>query len=294
MKKLLLFFILVLNSFILMAQVKAPKGIIVKAGDTLTVNELSTLNGINTDKTIATQLGETVKTAEVQKPATIQTDNIYATVKMTAPTMPPGTSTTDVANTIFVDEMTFSHNRYLAWLKANGQSKLLGVPMFASNLLASQRSGVDGNMYLSSIQMNKDTVITTLTAQMVTAGVYTGDNYNGMVVYRTSASGITLAAKTTNDENCWTGAAGTLITKTLESPVSVTKGEIIMVGFHYNNSAQTTAPIIATYGTSGTYLYAFLTNNRKLTGVIATSTPGASYTWSSVYQNGDIIGILPK
>lgn len=233
-----------------------------------------------------------VKVSDLVTPTSFDTLNI--TAKATAPTMPTGTSTTDVANTIFVDEMTYSHNRYLAWLKANGQSKLLGVPMFAANLLASQRSGVDGNMYLSSIQMNKDTVITTLSAQMITAGAYTGDNYNGMVIYRTSSSGITLAGKTTNDANCWTGAAGTLVTKTLESPVSVTKGEIIMVGFHYNNSAQTTAPVIATYGTSGTYLYTLLTNSRKLTGVIATSTPGASYTWSSVFQNGDIVGILPK
>lgn len=193
-----------------------------------------------------------------------------------------------------VDDLKYSHSIYHAWLKANGQSKLLGVPMFATNLLSSQRSGVDGNMYLSSIQMNKDTVITTLTVQMITQGAYTGDNYNGMVVYRTSASGITLAAKTTNDANCWTGATGTLVTKTLETPVSVTKGEIIMVGFHYNNSAQTTAPVIATYGTCGTYLYNLVTNNRKLTGVIATSTPGASYTWSSVFQNADIVGILPK
>jgi len=277
MKKILVF-LFVIAAIGVNAQTYSKKGYRT-ATDTISNVELTTLKGVTGN--IQTQLNNRALKDSV--PTWAQLDSM------------------DIDGEAYVDSVaklkadSIVNNRFYNYLKSNGQPKLLGFPMFSASLLGGGRTMTDGAMYLSSYKINKDTTITNLKTWLTTAGAFTSDNYNGMVVYTTNATGITLASKTADDGNVWKTTAGTLISKDLETPVVVTKDQIIMIGALYNSSAQTTAPTITSASNSyASFINLLLTDGRKLGAVtISVTTPAASYTWANLAGISDALGILP-
>ena len=99
-------------------------------------------------------------------------------------------------------------------------------------------------------------------------GVYTADNYNGVGLYSYSGGTMTLVASSTNDGNIWKGTAQTWQTKAFSSTYNAAAG-LYFIAYIYNNSAQTTAPIIGgtTSFSANAAVYDF-TNSAKLSSTL--------------------------
>lgn len=81
-------------------------------------------------------------------------------------------------------------------------------------------------------------------------GDFTGDQFNGFGIHTfdSSTGDYTLVSQTANDPDIWKGAANTLVKTILATPIVVSgNGQGFLVGGLYCNSAQITAPSIATF-----------------------------------------------
>ena len=77
-----------------------------------------------------------------------------------------------------------------------------------------------------------------------TAGSYTADQNNRIGLYKLVGTTYTLVASIANDANLWVNTSGSVVTKTFDTPYVAPANEQLYIGFLYNNSAQTTAPLI--------------------------------------------------
>lgn len=155
----------------------------------------------------------------------------------------------------------------------------LGSPFLAQTVgspiqLANTSSALtDAQIRFQAVYLAKAATITGVRVYSRTAGVYTGDANNKVGLYSYSGGTLTLVASSTNSASLWTGTANAFQTIAFSATYSASAG-IYFVALLYNNSAQTTAPSIA----SGTALnnaamatLAF-TNSAKLYGTLATQT----------------------
>jgi hypothetical protein len=122
--------------------------------------------------------------------------------------------------------------------------------------------------YAALSAINKDTVITGVKYNLITAGVFTGDQTNAIALYslNTSTGLLTKVAETSNSTSIWTGSTG-FRSAAFSSPYSATEGEKLYVACLYNQSAQTTGPALVGPAESGNRSFALdMSNSIKVYG----------------------------
>jgi hypothetical protein len=146
-----------------------------------------------------------------------------------------------------------------------------------------------------SIYISSATTLTGVKWIQHTAGNYTGDQYNGWGLFSYSGGTLTLVASTTNDANIWKGTSGTSQSVAFSSTYSAAEGVYFLAAL-YNQSAQTTAPVLKAKTSNGSNTSSILTNSAKLGGytlannslaaslAISTVTDNPIFYWASVYQ----------
>jgi hypothetical protein len=103
---------------------------------------------------------------------------------------------------------------------------------------------VDGQIKYEAIYLPKAATLTGLKFYVRVLGNYTGDNNNRVGLYSYSGGTLTLVASSANNASLWTSAANAIQTIPFSSTYAASAG-IYFAAFLYNNSAQTTAPTLA-------------------------------------------------
>jgi hypothetical protein len=143
-------------------------------------------------------------------------------------------------------------------------AQTVGCPIQTSN---TSTALVDGQIKFTAVYLAKAATITGIRVYVRTLGSYTPDNNNRVGLYTYSAGVLTLVASSANSGTLWTSAANAFQTIAFSSPYAASVG-IYFVGILYNNSAQVTAPTIATGTALNNAAMAALafTNSAKLYG----------------------------
>ena len=103
---------------------------------------------------------------------------------------------------------------------------------------------VDGQIKYEGVYLPKAATLTGIKVYVRVLGAYTGDNNNRVGLYSYSGGTLTLVASSTNSGTLWTSAANAIQTIPFSSTYAAAAG-LYFVGFIYNQSAQTTAPALA-------------------------------------------------
>lgn len=93
----------------------------------------------------------------------------------------------------------------------------------------------------TAVYLPKSAPITGVAFISGVAGVFTGNNVNGLCLYAINNGTLTKVAETANAEAVWKNAANTLVKAAFASQYTANPG-FYWVGALYCNSAQTTAP----------------------------------------------------
>jgi len=154
----------------------------------------------------------------------------------------------------------------------------MGSTIVAQNVDGDLANGVssqvmaDTRVYFSAVYLPKATTLTGVKWYQVTAGSYTGDAYNGVGLYTYSGGTLTLVASSTNDANIWTATGGTIASKAFSSTYAASAG-LYFVAYLYNNSAQTTAPVLGIVGGASTInTVTDFTNSAKTSSLLSSQT----------------------
>jgi hypothetical protein len=142
--------------------------------------------------------------------------------------------------------------------------------------LVNQVTLADGQVNFIPVYISEATTITGVKWVQGTAGNYTADNYNGVGLYSYSGGTLTLVASSSDDGNIWKQTSGSMGAKAFSSTYNASPG-LYYIAFLYNNSAQTTAPVVRGGVTTTTpAVTADFTNSAKLFGLLGSqnSLPG--------------------
>lgn len=130
----------------------------------------------------------------------------------------------------------------------------------------------DGRIYFQAVYLPVATTLSGVKWYQVTAGSYTGDNENRIGLYSYSAGTLTLVASSTNDANIWTATSGTIASKAFSSTYAAAAG-LYFVAYIYNNSAQTTAPVLGIINSASSInTVTDFTNSAKTSGLMSGQT----------------------
>lgn len=191
-----------------------------------------------------------------------------------------------------VDNMTDYHAALEA-LGSTHKAQTVGFPLQYCNT----SSGLtDNQIRYTAVYLNKAQTLTGVKVYVRTAGNYTGDQTNAVALYSYSGGTMTKVAESANTATLWTSAANAIQTIAFSSTYAAQPG-IYYVGILYNNSAQTTAPALATGTALNNLAMASLdfTNSAKLYGTVNTQnsfpatqamsgvTGATAPTWVAVY-----------
>jgi len=145
----------------------------------------------------------------------------------------------------------------------------------------------DGRLIGSLFVITEPLFLTGFGYSIYTAGDYTADNYNGISLYKVTGDviDVVVGGQTADDGNMWKVAGNN--EKALPTPITLTPG-LYYVRSLYNSSAQTTAPLITSFGTCSALIPGTqLKGSIRATGV---ATPAAQYVISTstvdTYVNG--------
>lgn len=166
-------------------------------------------------------------------------------------------------------------------------------PIAAPSTLTSTLTMTDGYAYYTLYEVTDTVVVNTFQYILSTQGAYTPDNYNGIALlsYNPSTKVYTKIVETANDGTMWSQTASTLQTKTFANQ-TLFPG-FYAVAINYNASASTTAPVIATYGTTNSVIS--LIYGHQLVGVrTAQAAIPSTEDYSNLFGIGQIVGIILK
>lgn len=193
------------------------------------------------------------------------------------------------------DDLTWSHentsNDLLAYTALGSPilSETVNQPLAFSN---TSTALVDGQVKYEAVYLPKSATITGAKLYVRVLGSYTADNNNRVGLYTYLNGTITLVASSANNAALWTSAANAVQTIPFSSTYVASPG-IYFVAFLYNNSAQVTAPALAS-GVAlnnlvmGSTVYGF-TNSAKLHG-----TSNAADLPSSIAMSSITSSIIPS
>lgn len=144
---------------------------------------------------------------------------------------------------------------------------------------------VDNQIKYEVVYLPKAATLTGIKVYVRVLGAYTGDNNNRIGLYTYSAGTLTLVASSANSGTLWTSAANAIQTIPFSGTYAATAG-IYVVAFLYNNSAQTTAPALASGVAMNNLVMAStamgFTNSAKLHGTSAGNDLPSSIAMSSI------------
>ena len=186
-------------------------------------------------------------------------------------------------------------NDWDAIRKGLGSAVLWETPWKMYNMSA-QFTMVDNAALYVPVYIRKTTTITGVKWYQHQAGAYTNDNTNQVGLFTYSAGTITLVASSTDDGTIWKTTGQTFGTKAFSSTYSAAPG-LYFIGILYNNSAQTTAPIIGAIanlasvgGSNGDFTNsARFTNSKGSTNALpstlalSTATTAQTMPWLALY-----------
>lgn len=104
----------------------------------------------------------------------------------------------------------------------------------------------DGLAVFVAVWVPKKMTVTGVKWYQVTQGNYTADQNNYLALYSYSGGTLTRVAISTNNGNLWKATANTVASEPFSSPYDILTPGLYFIGILYNNSAQVTAPSIAT------------------------------------------------
>jgi hypothetical protein len=176
-------------------------------------------------------------------------------------------------------------------IKAQTVDQALAYSNVSSNL-------TDNQIRYTAVFLSEAATLTGVRVYVRVLGNYTGDQTNGVALYTYSGGTLTKVAESTNLSSRWTSAANAGQEIPFASTYVASAG-LYYVGILYNNSAQTTAPALATgvalnnAAMAGT-AFGF-TNSAKLYGTVAAQnsfpatqamsgvTASTAATWVALY-----------
>lgn len=202
---------------------------------------------------------------------------------------PVSTATQTALNAKLSDDPTF------LGYQAMGSAFLteaIGVPIQTANTSSNL---TDNQIRFTAVYLPATKTVTGVKVYVRVLGSYTGDQNNRVGLYSYSNGTLTLVASSANSSSLWTSAANAFQTIAFSSTYAASPG-IYFVALLYNNSAQVTAPAIAsgvalnnaamaTLGfTNSAKLYGTLNGNdipssQVMSGVTATTVT----TWVAIY-----------
>jgi len=182
--------------------------------------------------------------------------------------------------------VTVANNDVLSYqyYGSNIIAETVGQRLFYSNVSTAL---VDGQIKYTSIYVPKPSTLTGMKVYVRVLGNYTGDNNNriGLYRYNTTTGLLTLVASSANNSNLWKSAANAVQTIAFTTPYVAAPGNYV-VAMIYNQSAQTTAPALASgvalnnLAMAGTALG--FTNSAKLYGTSTGTDLPATINMSAI------------
>ncbi len=161
---------------------------------------------------------------------------------------------------------------YLKTIQALGSSaKFLAV---GTGPYATTQAPTDGQAKFIAVYVDRATTLTGVKFLQITQGVYTADNNNYIALYSYSGGTLTQVAISTNNGNLWKGSGDSVQTVPFVSTYAAAVG-VYFIGYIYNNSAQTTAPVIGCSSNGAGSVVGSsldLTNSAKLLSVLNSQT----------------------
>lgn len=289
MKRIFLLLIIISISMMSFGQLKLDvikDGL--KVGRTITrtivANELKTLVGIDTTKTIQ-EVFTSVNDSLLNHYTKAQSNSLYPLIA----NADTNAYYNEAQTTVLLNSAKSSnilHDMKKIGLNVNA------IPMFSSTCFWGSNNLNDGRANYILIEFKETTTVTGFGYLLTVAGVYTGDGENGIMLLSVDMANGTLTpvanGKTTNNTEFWKGTDNTIVYKPLPSPISIPAG-VYAIGQLWNNSALTTSPSLGSFGNIG----AFTVNGVKpvafRTGQSA--LPTVSETMTTMNLNNPIIGI---
>lgn len=164
-------------------------------------------------------------------------------------------------------------------LGVNGEAQLLralGSSIKVMNCELLEVSGsvqtlVDAQVRFESIYVYSAHNINGVKWKQGVAGVFTADNNNRIGLYSYLAGTLTLVASTPDDGTTWKVTTGEFGSAAFSVPYLAQPG-VYFIGIIYNNSAQTTAPVLGGSSNSSTLSNLDFTNSALLRGTLAAQT----------------------
>ena len=171
----------------------------------------------------------------------------------------------------------------IAILRNQALGSDLKAETFDINMIntSSIRAGSDLRIDYYAIYIPTAQTITGAHWIQATAGNYTGADYNGIGLYSYSGGTLTLVASTTNDSEIWKATTGSVGTKAFSSTYAASAG-VYYIAWLYNQSAQTTAPVLGAKPNLTTGTQGIFTDSAALayTQTLQTSLPASVATTS--------------
>lgn len=162
-------------------------------------------------------------------------------------------------------------------------AETVGFPLVTCNTSSTL---TDNQIRWTAVYLCEAATLTGIRVYMRTAGAYTGDNTNGAALYSYSGGTLTQVAVSANTSTLWTASANAARSIPFTPGTYSAQPGVYFVAILYNQSAQTTAPAVA----SGTALNNLVmastawgfTNSAKLYGTSNSNTLPASIAMSSI------------
>jgi hypothetical protein len=117
------------------------------------------------------------------------------------------------------------------------------IPIFCDMDASTGYTLLDSTIYVTAVYIPVAETITGVRFSLSVQGNYTADGNNRVGLYKVSGTTATLVASTANDGDLWKGAQYAWTNHAFSSTYSAEAGAYY-IGFLYNYSAQTAAPII--------------------------------------------------
>ena len=237
-------------------------------------NEIKTLSGIDTTKTIAEQFAEKTDNADFIEGNTL----LYTKSQVNA---------------------LVSRAKKSELLKAlqDQGSTVKVLPAGASSLFYGSLAMVDARPYQCTYIIEDTLSITGVGYEMITAGVFNAGSggttdYNGFFLTRVSGANYTVVAVTANDTTLWDKTSGAYSTKVFEgNPITLYPGVYKLYGVFNTRNTPSVIPAFATcQGIGNNSYHSLLTNNHKMEGQLATTLVVPSL--GAVIASTDVTGNL--
>lgn len=157
------------------------------------------------------------------------------------------------------------------------------IPSGATNALA------DNQARYVAVWLDSATTLTGVALYQSVAGVYTADQTNQVGLYTYSGGTMTRVASSTNNGNLWKSSG--LIKEPFSSTYAAAAG-LYFVGMVYNQSAQTTAPVmfVCPYPNNTTAMTLDFSNSAKTHGTVSTqnSLPSTQASSGTTANNNKV------